>query len=220
MLNPLPEGDILIHAGDFTSTGSKQQVKEFSDWFNSRPHKYKIVIAGNHDWWFQKKPEKAKKFFEKENVFYLKDSSVEIEGIKFYGSPWQPLFLNWAFNLERGSEIREKWELIPTDTDVLITHGPPMYHGDYVLNVRPWGTNRAHVGCEDLAKEIQDRVRPKLHIFGHIHEGYGVTNDKTTTYVNASICTRRYEPINPPIIIDLTKDRSIDIVSNASHRDD
>jgi hypothetical protein len=127
---------------------------------------------------------------------YLEDSSTVIEGISIYGSPWQPWFYDWAFNLQRGPEIRRKWEAIPANVDILITHGPPIGHGDECVSGQ-------RAGCVDLLYEIQHRIKPKFHVFGHIHEGYGVTTDGTTTFINASTCTIRYKPVNPPIVFDI-----------------
>ena len=120
---------------------------------------------------------------------------MEIMGIKFWGSPWQPEFFDWAFNASRGEEIRQYWDKIPTGIDVLITHGPPFKLGDQT-------DIGEHVGCLDLLDAIE-RVKPKLHVFGHIHEGYGVTSANGTTFVNASTCTLRYRPTNSCVVIDL-----------------
>lgn len=101
------------------------------------------------------------------NCIYLEDSGTKVGGLNIYGSPWQPVFCDWAFNLERGDPLRAVWKKIPDGTDILITHGPPIGHGDILKG----GSERS--GCVDLLMEIQKRVRPKYHIFGHIHEGYG-----------------------------------------------
>src|SRR6516225_9872366 len=116
----VPPGDVFIHAGDFTAAGHPHSVGKFNNWLGRLPHKYKIVVAGNHelDW----STEKAAVLT---NAIYLQDSGTEIEGIRFWGSPWQPEFNNWEFNLPRGVALAEKWALIPPGTDVLITHGPP-----------------------------------------------------------------------------------------------
>ncbi|MCD4691221.1 hypothetical protein K8S17_07150 [bacterium] len=118
-----------------------------------------------------------------------------VGGVTFYGSPWQPSFMDWAFNLERGPELRAKWDLIPDGVDVLITHGPPADHGD--MTVRG-----PAVGCVDLLDAVR-RTRPRLHIFGHIHEGAGVTESDGITFANASSVTARYEPVNPAVVVDL-----------------
>jgi len=121
-----------------------------------------------------------------------------VEGFTIYGSPYQPEFGDWAFNLKRGHDCKEKWSKIPTGVDILITHGPPVGHGDLCKTGE-------HAGCEELLKEVQERVRPKIHVFGHIHEGYGVTTDDKIIYINASNCNFYYDPqnLNDPIIFDL-----------------
>ena len=131
------------------------------------------------------------------NCEYLLDSGTSVRGIQVWGSPWQPEFYSWGFNLVRGQACREKWQLIPEQTDVLMTHGPPLGHGDLCLP----GRNRA--GCLDLLAELQQRVKPLIHCFGHIHEGYGVSTDGQTTYLNASTCNMSYKPENPPLVFDL-----------------
>lgn len=202
----LPEGDVLIHAGDFCGWGHlPSEAESFLRWFTQLPHKHKIFIAGNHDRLTQDRPdawaEMLKRF--QGDYHYLQDSVVTIEEINFYGSPWQPWFNSWAWNLERGEEINQKWKLIPNDTDVLITHGPPWGILDAVE--RNFGLpgeehlvrdGTLHVGCQDLLKHL-DRVMPKLHVFGHIHESYGREERFGVTYINAAICTLAYEPIHP-----------------------
>jgi len=130
------------------------------------------------------------------NCTYLEDTSTTIYGLKFYGSPWQPEFCGWGFNLKRGRTILDKWDLIPDDTDVLVTHGPPVGYGDLT-------TTGQRAGCVDLLHTVQKRVRPKYHIYGHIHEGYGVRSDGKTVFVNASTCDLAYSPKNKPIVFDI-----------------
>lgn len=190
----VPDGDVLIHAGDATITGSFDEITLFNKWFANLPHKHKIFVAGNHDWIFEKNPALARRLIDKK-IIYLKDSFVGIEGLKIYGAPWQPRFFDWAFNLNRGREMAEKWKLIPADTDVLITHGPPFG----ILDETPRGDL---AGCEELRKRVED-VLPKIHIFGHIHYGYGTAEKFGVKFVNASVCDETYEPGNAPIVIDL-----------------
>lgn len=122
---------------------------------------------------------------------------MTIDGVTFWGSPWQPEFCDWAFNLPCGEPLAAKWRLIPTGTDVVITHGPVYGHGDYTsMGMR--------CGCKDLLHELQERVRPQYQVCGHIHEGYGVSTDgKGTAYLNASTCTHGYNPTNPPLVFDV-----------------
>jgi Icc-related predicted phosphoesterase len=193
----IPDGDILIHAGDATVRGDVQEVVEFNHWLGTLPHKHKIFVAGNHDFLFERAPELARTLIT--NAIYLRDSFRIVEGLKIYGSPWQPRFFDWAFNLDRGPELRRKWEMIPDDTDVLITHGPPKGILDLVAD-RWTGTYEA-VGCEELLPIVQ-RIRPRVHIFGHIHAGYGQVEQGGTTFINASSCNEAYKIVNAPIVLD------------------
>ena len=222
MEHELPKGDVLIHAGDISNRGGEVDVTNFIYWFqNIQGFDTKIFISGNHDYCFEKVNEPhhkgdydwlnnlmAPENLAQSDVYYLEDNFMIIERpefsrpIKLYGSPWQPWFYDWAFNLPRlGKEIEEKWSMIPDATDVLITHGPPNGILDLVNNFRQPNRN---VGCESLRFHVE-RVKPALNVFGHIHEGYGTTLIDETLFVNASICNPGYNPINKPIIIDLTE---------------
>ncbi|MBX7219371.1 MAG: metallophosphatase domain-containing protein [Blastocatellia bacterium] len=189
----IPAGDVLIHAGDFTRIGSLDDIAEFNRWLGTLPHRHKIIIAGNHDWGFQLAPEPARMLIT--NAMYLQDSGATVAGVRFWGSPWQPWFMDWAFNLKYPAELREKWDLIPADTEVLITHGPPLGFGDRTMNGHA-------AGCGELLAAIR-RIRPKVHICGHIHEGYGAVTHQGTAFINASSCDFHYQAINPPIVWDL-----------------
>ncbi|XP_045585340.1 metallophosphoesterase MPPED2 [Procambarus clarkii] len=229
----IPEGDVFVHAGDFTRCGSAAEIEEFNSWIGSLPHKHKVVIAGNHELSFDPKftngptarqhhknahtggglineipdlgmeREKLKAAVEEENTsdlitnaMYLQDEPYTICGIKLYGTPWQPEFCNWAFNLPRGKLCLDKWDAIPVETDVLITHTPPIGHGDLCCT-------GVRAGCVELLSTVQTRVKPKYHVFGHIHEGYGVTTDGKIIFINASTCNINYVPVNPPIVFDI-----------------
>lgn len=204
---PIPDGDILIHSGDATFMGREHEILQFAKWFNALPHKHKIFISGNHDFLFERNKDRAiailrgtaSDLWDKppENpCIYLQDSEVTVEGLRIYGSPWQPWFYDWAFNLQRGAEIKAKWDLIPDGIDILVTHGPPYGYGDIV----PSGEK---VGCVDLMDAIK-RIKPKIHVCGHIHLSYGVyQTDVGTKIVNASICDEAYTPANRPIVVDL-----------------
>ena len=189
----IPDGDIVVHAGDFCGHGTSKQARAFAQFFRALPHRHKVVIAGNHDRCLELEPSLGPEIFA--GCHYLFDSGVEIEGLRFWGSPWQPWFLDWAFNLQRGPALQAKWDLIPNNTDVLVTHGPPRA----ILDRTFLGEN---VGCDDLRAAVE-RIRPRLHVFGHIHEGYGEYEAEGTRFVNASICTLSYEPTNPAIVVDL-----------------
>jgi len=207
MRYPLPKGDILIHAGDATNVGNENDIREFIYWFqNLKGFDTKILVAGNHDWGFERKEPWLYHYINEENlsqsdVVYLEDESFTIEDpkfsrpIKFYGSPWQPEFFNWAFNVPR-DQLYLHWEKIPKDTDVLITHGPPQDILDHVRYIPQ--------GCGSLRVYVE-KIKPVLHVFGHIHEGHGSDMKDGTLYINAAICTRGYLPINKPIIVKLTE---------------
>jgi Icc-related predicted phosphoesterase len=191
----LPAGDILIHAGDISARGSEKEVKEFLDWFGNQDFKYKIFIAGNHDFFFESASVERIKNMIPDNIFYLQDEGVVIEGIHFWGSPMTPWFLDWAFNRQRGADIQKHWRLIPHNTDILITHGP--VHG--ILDRTVHGL---HVGCETL-KDTLKTIQPKVHICGHIHEAYGQMQTKDTLYINASVLDVRYRLVNNPTVFEI-----------------
>ena len=193
MGNILGSGDYLIHAGDCTSMGSKNEITQFLEWFSNTDFKHKIFIAGNHDFGFEQQTDIDQEYKDM-GVIYLFDNEVTIDGIKFYGSPWQPEFHNWAFNLSRGEELAEKWEQIPNDVDILITHGPA--YG--ILDYAPIG---GHVGCEELYRKIVE-VKPKIHVCGHIHDGYGQKNMGGIEFLNASVLNDRYEHAHKPIVVE------------------
>ncbi|PSN41933.1 Metallophosphoesterase domain-containing protein 1 [Blattella germanica] len=238
----VPEGDVFIHAGDFTRCGRQEEVIEFNTWIGTLPHKYKIVIAGNHELSFDRTfthplghspgdrsthtgsslidqiptlgipKDKLTEAVQTHNVkdyltncIYLEDSEIILYGIKIYGTPCrsvdcfsrQPEFCKWAFNVPRGEECLKKWNKIPDDTDVLVTHTPPVGHGDLCCT-------GVRAGCVELLTTVQQRVKPKYHVFGHIHEGYGISSDGKIIYINASTCDISYLPNNPPVVFDVT----------------
>ena len=188
----IPDGDILIHAGDFTNVGNKEDVVNFNKWLGKLPHKHKIVIAGNHDWLLYRKKNSRNLLT---NCTYLEDEEVTIDGIKFYGSPYTPTFFNWAFMLDRGQPLVDKWKQIPQFTDVLITHGPPYGRLDRTIE----GND---TGCEALLGRVLD-IKPKYHIFGHIHEAHGMVRNDYTCFINASSCNRAYIPKQEPIVFNI-----------------
>lgn len=190
----IPSTDLLIHAGDLSGRGTAIEVQQFVDWFTALPVKYKVFIGGNHDFLLERTPSLFKTMLN-DDIIYLEDSGVEIEGVNIWGSPISPFFFNWAFNRHRGEDIKRYWELIPDDTDILITHGPPLGYGDLLANGE-------RVGCADLLEAVK-RVQPQYHVFGHIHEDYGVFKTQATTFVNASVLNLRYELVNAPISVEV-----------------
>ena len=172
----VPDGDLFVHAGDITRRGELDTVADFDRWLGELPHRHKVVICGNHDFAFQEQPHAARGLIT--NAVYLEDSGVTVGGLTVYGSPWQPWFGGWAFNLERGPALAAVWAKIPDRTDILVTHGPPAGILDR--------TSRGIVaGCKDLFDRVWE-VRPRLHVFGHIHESAGRSDIDGVTFVNAS----------------------------------
>lgn len=209
----LPDGDILIHAGDSTYVGDPEKLADFIDWLSSQPHKHKVFIAGNHEVTLDKDLDEkyiARRFgmvgdFQairdfvsrpREGVHYLLDQEIEIDGLRIYGAPWQPSFGGWGFNRARGTHISEKWKKIPSGIDILVTHGPAYGKRDLLDTYE-------RVGCLDLLREIEERIKPRVHVFGHIHNGYGVSESEGVVYINASSCGEDYTIRNKPIVYDL-----------------
>jgi Icc-related predicted phosphoesterase len=198
----LPEGDVLIHAGDFMNSGTRiKELTDFIKWWNTRPHQVKILVAGNHDILVEEKPELLKSLLY--GTDYLLDSGVEYFGLKFWGSPFQPRFYDWAFNVDRGEAIKKHWDLIPDDMDVLITHGPP--YG--ILDQAFPSQNSEKCGCEELL-DVITKIRPKIHAFGHIHStGPREASNGCTYFINASQVDEAYRLVNRPIVIELENGR-------------
>jgi Icc-related predicted phosphoesterase len=191
----LPEGDLLLHAGDVSGRGTEAEVQFFLDWFAEQDFEHKVFIAGNHDYFFERFPESFVRHVIPDNIIYLNDSGVEINGVKIWGSPVQPWFFDWAFNRRRGPDIEKHWKLIPDDTDVLITHGPA--YGILDRTIRG-----ELVGCADLLDKII-KVKPKYHIAGHIHEAYGMEQHGGTTFINASVLDVKYKLANKPTVFEI-----------------
>lgn len=221
----LPDGDILVVSGDVTSSGGYDEIVRFCDWVIELldKEKYKDVVwcGGNHDFALETPSPALQEYLENAGT-YLNHSSAVVQGLKFFGSPYTPRFYDWAFNVDRGAKLKALWDQIPADTDVLITHGPPYgildevprppgkydthmrkrdeYHS-YPTEIKDAGLSTG-VGCVDL-REALDRIQPKLHVFGHIHCGYGQVKVGKTICVNAATCNEQYQPNNPPIVVEI-----------------
>ena len=172
----VPEGDVFVHAGDLCRGGELGELREAAAWIRSLPHAHKVIVAGNHDWAFVRDPTAARALLG--DIVYLEDDGALIGGLRFWGSPWQPAFHDWAFNLPRGAALAAVWAKIPAGLDVLVTHGPPEGIGDE----SPIG---GRAGCADLRRRVAE-VRPRLHLFGHIHQDGGTWREHDTTFVNAT----------------------------------
>ena len=195
----IPRCDILIHAGDLTYRGEEKAVRRALMWLHEQPAKHVVAIAGNHDWLFEKDPGEAAHLVSRTRIIYLENAATEIDGLSIWGSPVTPAFMNWAFNCDQAN-ISKYWDQIPTGTDLLITHGPPRG----ILDQTDPSRESQHFGCFDLLEAIT-RVRPKIHVFGHIHggnRGMGELRGETTFY-NASVVNEAYAVVNLPFVIDI-----------------
>lgn len=159
-LKGLPEADMLIHSGDCTHEGTIKEFQEFLEWFKELPYKYKLLTPGNHDFICGSHYGLCNQMTKEAGIHYLLDSEVEIEGIRFYGTPWTPYCGDWAFCIQE-EDLAEKFNKIPLDTNVLITHGPAK------------GILDNNYGSISLARQINRLTKLDLHVFGHIHESYG-----------------------------------------------
>ena len=221
----LPGGDILIFSGDFMGSGYRvYEAQSFLKWFSEQPYKYKIFIAGNHDRYCENNPELFEALVDDyvdQNVIYLKDDIIEVEGLKIYGTPWQPYFCNWAFNISDSDILTSLYQNIPEDLDILITHCPPYNTLDKTHITPAYYDNTVNCGEEPLgSKELETVLselgehRPKIHCFGHIHgDGGNIVGLPYLTkpypggvcYINASVCDENYNPINKIVTIDYEK---------------
>ena len=181
----VPCGDVLIHAGDLTRLGSLEEVQEGLAWLAALPHRHKILVAGNHDFLFERDPESARALVP-DGVTYLQNSGTTVEGLRIWGAPWVPEFGGWAFETPPAI-MRAHWSLIPQDTHILVTHTPP-------AGVLDLNDGIEHAGCPHLAVRVRQLANLRLHVCGHIHEGRGIVTLGTTTWVNA---------FPPPVVIRL-----------------
>jgi Icc-related predicted phosphoesterase len=200
----VPAGDVLIHAGDLTGHGSRKETLEFMRWFGRQNARHKLCVAGNHDTFMEAEPETAARFAADCGVRLLNDSGCRIEGVSFWGSPITPRFFNWSFMRDSGAPIEAHWNLIPKDTDVLITHGPP--HG-ILDRVQRSEHEYEHTGCPSLLRRIHE-IAPLIHLFGHIHEGHGRVDADNLSYFNVSTMNEGYRIEHAPVIIELAFDPS------------
>lgn len=191
----VPNGDVLVHAGDLTMLGHLKEYESVARWLNTQPHKYIVIIAGNHDFSSYQLPSLLDP-----RIHYLNNSGIEIENKFFWGSPITPRYGRWAHMLPRsGDEIRACWNKIPEYTNILITHGPPAG----VLDKTIAGDN---AGCKDLHEAVTTRIQPEVHVFGHIHEGAGIRDYRylnNPCYVNASVVNEYYKVVHPPTIVEI-----------------
>ena len=202
-IQDLPGGDLLIHAGDISSMGRKYEIEEFCEWFDSlNNYTSAVFICGNHDFGFEERPKETMEIVNSYKwITYLQDNHLSFGAdmenlVKIYGSPWQPEFHNWAFNLPKnGWELEQKWNDIPEDTDILITHGPAFGYLDVVKG------QYENLGCQLLTNRIKT-IKPKIHVCGHIHSGYGYVFDGDTHFINASVLDEQYQYTQKPLTVE------------------
>lgn len=202
----VPDGDVLIHCGDSTYRGTGPETHHEMEWFSALPHKHKIIIAGNHElgWeadldrnFYRQVPITKPHFLDKyPDLIYLHNTEVTINGVRFWGSPYQPEFYNWAFMKKRGPALAANWAEMPEGIDVLITHGPPYGFGDV-------NESDNRFGDEDLLKRVLD-VKPQIHCYGHAHHGYGEYFHDGIHFINAASLNEDYNPVNAPVVVDVS----------------
>lgn len=195
----LPDADCLIVSGDFLSYGDSRELIKFNKWLGeiATKFKYRVIVAGNHDRIFERDLNYAKSLLTNA-THYLQDEEATIEGIRIYGSPWQPAFCNWAFNLYTPTALKAKWDLIPSGIDILVTHCPPYGMLDFVPRT-------GNLGCLELREAVM-RINPRFHLFGHIHYSNGTKDYMGTTFINSAICDELYNPSQPFHVFEFTKE--------------
>lgn len=192
----LPDGDVLIHCGDHTYLGKTLESEQALRWLaNKGKFKHRLCIAGNHELAWQVPTFREFLFKGFPELTYLHDEGVTIDGIKFWGSPVQPEFHGWAFQLARGEPLKKHWSKVPEGIDVLITHGPPKD----IMDMNEYDTR---FGDEDLLNRVLE-VKPQIHCFGHAHHGHGEVWKDDIRFINAAIMTEEYKPLNKPIVVDI-----------------
>ena len=190
----VPNGDFLLHSGDFSMMGRVPETISFLKWFESQPHKHKVFTAGNHDWIAQREPDLLNALIKEHSpsCHYLNEETIILDGHTIFGSPWNAYFYNWAFNAHRGEEIMAHWNKIPTECEILLTHGPCYGILD---EVEKNGGELSHVGDEDLVKTIKTRLKKlKLHLGGHLHlKGNQLFEQDGVIYVNGAVVGEDYK---------------------------
>lgn len=189
----IPDGDALIFCGDLCCGGRIEEYYRFAQFMRKQKHSLKIIVAGNHDWLFQREPQQAKQIFE--GVTWLHDNAISIGRDTIYGTSWQPTFFNWAFNRTE-QELSELYSRIFFETTVLVTHCPPYE----VLDVNRDGQNCGSVALKERANNLPYL---RYHLFGHIHGNWGEHFDGKCSSINCCVLTENYTVYRKPIVIDL-----------------
>jgi Icc-related predicted phosphoesterase len=201
-MDKLPDGDLLISAGDETFKGGMGPFKAFVDWFASQSHKHKILVGGNHSLNLANYNREASVNMVRDaGIIYLEHEATVIDGLKIFGSPYSSRFgIGWAFNIDRGKDSVELYAEVPSDTQVLVCHGP----SHMINDAAPRGVGQYdNVGSVELTNRIHDLKQLRVFICGHIHNAHNVLEKDGVIFVNAAICDESYKPTNKPVIIDL-----------------
>jgi predicted phosphodiesterase len=201
----VPACDLLLLAGDLTPVTNHAPAfqgewldGDFRRWLQRQPARKIVGIAGNHDFIFERQPHLVPKDLP---WTYLQDEGTEWEGLKIWGTPWQPWFFDWAFN-GRPEDLKRQWALIPEGTDILVVHGPPHGYGDGV----PERDDRVrHCGCPHLLERIR-QIAPRLVVYGHIHEGRGEWQLGRTRLANVTLVDEGYDVCYKPWVTDLERE--------------
>jgi predicted phosphohydrolase len=185
----VPLGDMLLHAGDFTFFSKRpSMIDDFNDWLGELPHRHKFVIYGNHEFGSELDPGLRARL---SNAVVLVNETAKIDGVAIWGSPVTPME-GGAFALSCSEDRARLYSQIPPDTQILLTHTPPFG----VLD------GEAHAGCRELRTAVI-RIRPRLHVFGHIHDGYGTRATRHTMFVNAALLGEYGSLDKQPIVLEL-----------------
>jgi len=197
----LPDGDVLIGCGDYSYQGEREVLLDFINWMEDQKHPHKIVVMGNHDRTADPKhiaytPNLYEGLMKDKKIHYLFNSGVQIDGINFWGSPYIPNLPMWAFH-DGG---KNKFEDVPPDVNVMITHGPPHRIRDYSMNF--WG-EKSHYGSVHLLNCVKNLKQLKAHCFGHCHLPSGCEEIDGVKYINASICNEKYEPVRSVCVVEI-----------------
>ena len=205
----VPSGDVIIHAGDATGMGKEWEIRAFIEWYSKLDFDYKIFVPGNHEVVLEYNYEEWSQWFTDAGIDILNENLLTVNGMsqydwkeyeyKIYGSPITPQFGNWSYMKARGAEIKKHWDRIPDCTDILVTHGPPHMILDGVPRFNGYVD---FCGCEELANRVL-HLEPKIHVFGHIHEGAGTIKEGNTEYINASQVDGNYSLVHSPIVRNL-----------------
>lgn len=195
----VPTGNILICVGDFTMfSRSFSAIVDFNEWLGELPHRHKIVVPGNHEFFLESNPKRRGLL---DNAHVLIDEGIEIEGLRFYGSPMTPLY-GAAFGKSSPNDRERHWSKVPDDTHVLVTHGPPFG----ILDVSPDQAER--MGDPELRNRVRELPSLKLHAFGHIHGAHGAVEEDGVTFANVALMGHLGDLVQAPTVLRMTSRRT------------